>query len=138
MSLKKGLKDSSYDFEQSLAYIKKFPQLKIYAGKDIDTSELVRLGAVGTISAFGNVAPALMNSLYEYGLDSKTKPNRNDEINKLWNIVFKHYFISSMKGILSVRKSEIKWNIVRPPLASLSTEEANELVRLIDESAITY
>lgn len=79
-----GLKDSSYNYEETLAFLKNFPHLKIYAGKDIDTSSLVSQGAVGTISAFANIAPNLMNSLYEHGLD-KTKPNRNDEANKVAN-----------------------------------------------------
>jgi len=130
-----GLKDSGYVYDGTLAYIKKYPHLKIYVGKDIDTSSLVSQGAVGTISAFANIAPNLMNSVYEYGLDN-TKPNRNDEINKLWNIVFQHYFISSMKGIVSTIKNEKKWNIVRPPLFSLTPAEANELVRQIKHSNI--
>jgi dihydrodipicolinate synthase/N-acetylneuraminate lyase len=60
------LKDSSYKYEETLAFLKNFPHLKIYAGKDIDTSSLVSQGAVGTISALANIAPNLMNSLYEY------------------------------------------------------------------------
>jgi 4-hydroxy-tetrahydrodipicolinate synthase len=35
-----GMKDSSFDFDKTLQLIKKFPQLKIYVGKDTDTSEL--------------------------------------------------------------------------------------------------
>jgi 4-hydroxy-tetrahydrodipicolinate synthase len=40
-----GIKDSGCNFEHTLAYVERFPQLKIYAGKDTDTSELVRGGA---------------------------------------------------------------------------------------------
>jgi 4-hydroxy-tetrahydrodipicolinate synthase len=103
-----GMKDSSFSYDHTYQIIQRFPKLKMYVGKDTDTSELVRNGACGAIVAFSNMAPDLMQSLYEYGKDN-TKPNRNDEILKLWDIVNGNSTANSraiglpaLKGIFSI------------------------------------
>jgi len=127
-----GMKDSSFSYDHTYAIIQKFPKLKMYVGKDTDTSELVRNGAVGAIVAFSNMAPDLMQSLYEYGKDN-TKPNRNDEILKLWDIVNGNSTANSraiglpaLKGIMAALNGP-KWLITRPPLTPLTSEEAAQL-----------
>jgi 4-hydroxy-tetrahydrodipicolinate synthase len=129
-----GVKDSCFDYDKTFDLIKKFPHLKIYVGKDTDTSELVRNGAVGAIVALSNIVPNLMSSLYEYGKDN-TKPNRNDEINKLWNLISQHYLICSVKAIMASKKGP-KWNVARPPLFVITQIEAEELVRGVKEANI--
>ena len=129
-----GVKDSSFDYDNTLSLIKAFPQLKIYVGKDTDTSELTRNGAAGAIVALSNIAPNLMYSLYEYGKDN-TKPNRNDEINKLWALIGKHYLICSVKAIMASQKGP-KWNVARPPLFVITPEQAETLVREVKEANI--
>ncbi len=129
-----GIKDSGFDYDKTLALIKSFPQLKVYVGKDTDTSELVRNGAVGAIVAISNIAPRLMVSLYEYGLDS-SKPNRNDEINNLWGLIGRHYLISSVKAIMASQKGP-KWNMALPPLMTISSEQAESLVQGLKDAKI--
>ena len=129
-----GIKDSGFDFHKTLAIIRKFPQLKVYVGKDTDTSELVRNGAVGAIVALSNIAPRLLVSLYEYGLDN-TKPNRNDEINNLWILISKYNLISSVKAIMASRNGS-KWNVAVPPLFSLSADQTDYLVQGLKEANI--
>ena len=129
-----GIKDSSFDFNHTVAYIKKFPQLNIYVGKDTDTSELVRAGANGAICALSNICPNLLQSLYEYGKDS-SKPNRNDEINRLWTIVHKPNLIAIVKGILASQKGP-KWSVARPPLCSISAKEIEDVARAMKEAKI--
>ena len=129
-----GIKDSGCSFEHALAYIKKFPQLNIYAGSDTHTSELVRNGAAGGIGSLSNFVPNLMSSLYEYGRDD-SKPNRNDELAKLDSIIDKYYPFCSMKAIMALQKGE-KWNMARPPFVSLTKEQSQELANLIKENKI--
>ena len=129
-----GIKDSGFDYDKTLALIKRFPQLKVYVGKDSDTSELVRNGAVGAIVALSNIVPRLMCSLYEYGLDS-TKPNRNEEINKLWNLIGQHYLICSVKAIMASEKGP-KWNVARPPLFAITQEQVEALAKQVKEANI--
>jgi 4-hydroxy-tetrahydrodipicolinate synthase len=130
-----GVKDSSFSFEHTLELIQKYPQLKIYVGKDTDTSELVRHGACGAIVALSNVVPNLMRSLYDYGKD-ESKPNRNEEILKLWSIIGQHYLICSVKGIKASQENAHKWLVARPPLFPLSMEQAHELVRQMKEANV--
>ena len=129
-----GIKDSGFDYDKTLALIKTFPKLKVYVGKDTDTSELVRNGAVGAIVALSNIAPRLMVSLYEYGLDN-TKPNRNDEINNLWGLIGRHYLICSVKAIMASQKGP-KWNVALPPLFVITPEQAQSLVQGVKDANI--
>jgi 4-hydroxy-tetrahydrodipicolinate synthase len=130
-----GIKDSGCNFEHTLAYVERFPQLKIYAGKDTDTSELVRRGAAGGIGSLANFIPKLMRSLYEFGKD-ETKANRNEEINNLVPIINKHWAICSMKALMGVLTNNKQWNVARPPFYTLSWEQGEELVRLMKEARI--
>ena len=130
-----GIKDSSFDFNHSVSYIRTFPQLNIYVGKDTDVSGLVKHGAKGAICALSNICPLLMHSLYEYGKDS-SKPNRNDEINRLWAIVHKTNLIAIIKGIMSSQKGSPKWAVCRPPLVSISAKETEETMRALKEAKI--
>jgi 4-hydroxy-tetrahydrodipicolinate synthase len=129
-----GMKDSSFSYEHTLHWIQRFPKLKVYVGKDTDTSELTRNGAAGAICALSNICPKLMCSLYEYGKDS-SKPNRNDEINKLWAVISKHYLICSVKGIQASQKGP-KWNVARPPLHPLTPKEVEDIARDVKENGI--
>lgn len=106
----------------------------MYAGKDTDVAGLVKHGAVGGICALSNLYPMLMQSLYEYGKDS-TKPNRIDEINRLWAIVNGPRFIPMAKAIYAAEKGP-KWNVARPPIVSMSAKEGAEIVRAIKEAKI--
>ena len=130
-----GIKDSGCNFEHTLAYVKKFPQLNIYAGQDTDTSELVRRGAVGGIGSLANFIPNLMRSLYEYGND-ETCVDRNGEINRLVPIIDKHWPICSMKAIMAVQTNNEQWNRARPPFYPLTWDEGKELVYLMREANI--
>jgi len=136
-----GMKDSSFSYDHTLELIKTFPKLKLYVGKDTDTSELVRNGAVGAIVAFSNMVPDLMQSLYEYGLDS-SKPNRNDEMTKLWSIVNGNNTrvgaigLSALKGLMAALNGP-KWRVTRPPLTPLTHQEAEQLGREMREQNIS-
>ncbi len=103
-------------------------------GKDTDVSELVRHGAAGAIVALSNIVPNLMHSLYEYGKDS-SKSNRNDEINKLWELIGQHYLICSVKAIMASQKGP-KWNMARPPLSPLTVKQGEVLARQVKEANI--
>jgi dihydrodipicolinate synthase/N-acetylneuraminate lyase len=87
----------------------------------------VRNGAVGAIVALSNVFPNLMCSLYEYGLDN-TKPNRNDEINKLWDLISRHNLICSVKAIMTSQTKNPKWNVALPPLFPITQDEVRLMV----------
>jgi 4-hydroxy-tetrahydrodipicolinate synthase len=130
-----GVKDSLGNFDESLELIQKYPHLKIYVGNDTDTSELVRHGACGAITAMSNLVPNLMRSLYDYGKD-ESKPNRNEEILKFAAIIVQYYFLSSVKAIMAAQ-NEPKWLIARPPLVSLTMEQGHELVKQIKEANIS-
>ena len=130
-----GIKDSGCNFEHTLAYVEQFPQLKIYAGKDTDTSELVRRGAAGGIGSLANFIPELMRSLCEFGKD-ETRVDRNEEINNLVPNINKHWAICSMKSIMGVLTNNKQWNVARPPFYTLSWEQGEELVRLMKEARI--
>lgn len=136
-----GVKDSSFSLDHTTELIQRFPQLKIFVGKDTDTAELVRRGACGAIVALANVAPKLMRSLYDHGKDGSSHPNRQEEIDALWSIIGQHYLICSVKGIKAAQsegKDQEKWLFARPPLSPITMEQANELLKQMKDKHVDW
>ncbi len=108
-----GVKDS----EGSIPYVKairqKFPQFKVFVARELQITEGVHLGAVGTISGMANIAPELITLLY---LNGKQGIALNpEELYTLMNVIQNRPFIPVFKALLA-EKYGAGWRRVRPPL----------------------
>jgi len=60
-----GLKDSSGDFENTKAIIRRFPTLAVFTGDDDLLLPLLRAGGAGSITAGANIAARLLAEIHE-------------------------------------------------------------------------
>ncbi|HUD01603.1 MAG TPA: dihydrodipicolinate synthase family protein [Rhabdochlamydiaceae bacterium] len=111
-----GMKESEGNFELTSAVLKQFPNLQLLVGSEKMIADAVSLGATGGISGIANICPQLICSLY------KSK-ERQPEIEALSAVLKNYPFIPAIKSLLAQKKGS-SWNMLRPPLVPLSSNES--------------
>ncbi len=129
-----GVKDSSGDPESLKAYVRRYPQLRIFAGSDRLASLAYRIGAAGTISAMANIVPDWLQKLRTQVLEqdeegAKASQARIDAMRELLSIypmrAATKYIIHILVGLPLVG--------VRPPEIELTPAQKSEIKRRVEE-----
>jgi len=125
-----GMKDSSGDWNNTKTFLDAFAKsgFDVLVGSESFLLAGMRNGAVGTISATGNVNPAAIHKLY-----SEWKNPDADEQQAKLNVtrdVFsrKYLMIAALKQAIAIYADDPAWRTVRPPLVELTPEKAKTLV----------
>ncbi|MDW3687582.1 dihydrodipicolinate synthase family protein [Cupriavidus sp. CV2] len=121
-----GLKDSSGDFDNTLAVIRNFPQLHVFPGSETFLLDGLRAGAAGCISATGNINAKAIKEVYVRWKE----PNADRlqaAITRRRKLVEAYPLIPAVKAVLAARYGDSAWNRVRAPLQSLDGDRASEL-----------
>ncbi|SRR5581483_1946973 len=113
-----GIKDSEGNLSFIREVLKTVPQCKVFVGKEKQIPLAVGYGASGTICGMANLWPELICSVYEKGDIS--------ELERVSSPLENRSFITSCKALLSDSKNQ-NWNLVRPPLIPLSSQETDLL-----------
>lgn len=122
-----GLKDSSGDFPQFLAFRKAAPELAITVGNETDINRAVAAGGVGTICGMANIAPELVRAMF-------ADPAAETAMAAAVSLMHNRSFVPTLKGILAAQTGEAGWLRVRAPLRA-STEGEALWARLQDISS---
>jgi 4-hydroxy-tetrahydrodipicolinate synthase len=120
-----GLKDSSGDFQQFLAFRAAAPELAITVGNETDIARAIAAGGAGTICGMANIAPELVKAMID-GRDVEARMQAAIDV-----VVKSPSFLTTLKAILAAQTGDATWLRVRPPLRALS--DATALKRQLDE-----
>lgn len=113
-----GVKESEGNLALTEALLKAVPETLLFVGKESQLPEALKLGASGTICGIANLWPELVCSLYQTG----SCPELQARVHLMGNLPF----IAFCKALMS-KEIYRHWNIVRPPLTTLSQEEIKQL-----------
>ncbi|MEI9412489.1 dihydrodipicolinate synthase family protein [Mesorhizobium salmacidum] len=121
-----GVKDSSGDWEQTVALLAEHRDLAILVGHEGHLARAVRQGASGAISGVANFAPALLAKLVR-GEDDPL-------IDHLLGKLLKLPVVPAVKAVLAQRTGDAVWLRVRAPLEAL--EETSDLQACMEIAAM--
>jgi 4-hydroxy-tetrahydrodipicolinate synthase len=125
-----GLKDSSGDFSNMTALVKRFPGFSVLAGADPLMLPLLQAGGAGCITAASNLAAADLAVVFRHYAD----PAREAEVQAaheravaVRNRISQFAQIASVKALLRRKTGNPSWGAMRPPLLPLTPAEAERL-----------
>ncbi|MBV9655665.1 MAG: dihydrodipicolinate synthase family protein [Acetobacteraceae bacterium] len=125
-----GLKDSSGDYANMQALVKRFPGFSVLAGADPLMLKLLKEGGAGCITSACNLAAADLAVVFRHYAD----PSREAEVQAaqervvaMRNRVSQFAQIPSVKALLRQKTGHPSWGAMRPPLLPLTPEEIERL-----------
>jgi 4-hydroxy-tetrahydrodipicolinate synthase len=132
-----GIKDSSGDWNHTLALINRFQPdgFDVFAGSEPFLLQTLRHGGAGCITATGNVNAAAIARLNATWNDD-TADSQQQELDTVRNIFQKFPMIPAMKSAIARQTGTPEWSILRPPLVELTEDQARQLQH--DLSAIDF
>jgi len=121
-----GIKDSSGDWNNTAALLKRFPGFGTFAGSDDFLLATMRGGGVGCITATGNVNARMIRKLYD-AWQQPDADQKQAEISTVRKTVQRHPMIPAMKALMAAWSGDQDWLNVRPPFVPLSAEQGRAL-----------
>jgi 4-hydroxy-tetrahydrodipicolinate synthase len=122
-----GIKDSSGDWANTEAMLKRFKGFGIFPSSEGVLVKAMRLGAVGCITASGNINAAgirhLVDHWQETHADDLQKP-----VAAVRDLFSKYPLIPAAKAFLSKELGIAGLATLRPPLMALSEQQSHELI----------
>ena len=117
-----GIKDSSGDFAHFRSFRKTVPNLPITMGSEAFICRALAEGASGTICGLGNIAPALVRSMFE---------GRAAEVvmESLVSLFGDRPFESTLKTVIAAQTGDPSWRRVRAPLQASPPEEGERIAK---------
>lgn len=122
-----GLKDSSGDWKNTEAILKRFPGFDVFPGSEVFLLPALRAGGMGCITATANVNGAAVRDLYDCWRTPEAD-RLQEEITTLRAIIQAYPMIPALKQILAHFRNDPGWETVRPPLLRLTRTEAQALI----------
>lgn len=133
-----GIKDSSGDWNNTMAYLDNFADhgFDVFPGSETFLLRGMRHGGAGCISATANVNPAAIARLFATWSteDADAQQHRLDEIR---GIFARYPMIPALKGAVAHYSGDASWATVRPPLVELSREQTTSLINELDGAGFT-
>jgi 4-hydroxy-tetrahydrodipicolinate synthase len=120
-----GLKDSSGNQEGLLAFIKKFPKLKIFSGSPRFIDLVIRNGGAGVISGGGNVLPGETAAVFRDARAGKDFTDSLAKLNQASKLLTGDF--GSLKFILG--ELGLRESFCRPPFVTELTAESKAALR---------
>jgi len=123
-----GLKDSSGDWNNTEALLRTFPGFEVFPGSETYLLDALRLGGAGCISATANVNVTAMRRLIDtWSLSDSQAEAQQAKLSAVRSAIQRYPLVSANKAILARHLDDPVWNTVRPPLRTLSVQQAPEL-----------
>lgn len=131
-SIISGFKDSSGDLKNTLAVIEAFPSLGVFPGSESFLLDGLRAGAVGCITATGNINTRAIKQAY-LGWKTGAADSLQAAITRRRKIVESFPLIPAIKAVLARRYGEPAWRLTRVPLMPLDKERESSLIEALRE-----
>jgi 4-hydroxy-tetrahydrodipicolinate synthase len=133
----KGIKDSSGNYENSLAYVEAFARdgFEVYAGDDSLLQALLEKGSAGSITAASNVNCALGAEVYANWNNAKGTAAQAI-LTATRKAVTATPLIPSLKALVARNTGDARWLNIRPPHLKLTEAQTAALFSTFDASGI--
>ena len=122
-----GLKDSSGDWNNTAALLDRYPGFAVFPGSEVFLLAGLRNGAVGCITASGNVNVPGIKQLYD-NWQGPQADTLQAEITTLRNTLQKYPMVPALKRIVAHFHGDPNWAAVRPPLVPLDAAQSQALI----------
>lgn len=123
-----GIKDSSGDWSHTEMLLKNFQSdsFDVFCGSEVFLLQNMRGGGAGSITATGNVNPAMIHDLFVnwQAADADARQERITQIRRTFEMI---PLIASMKAVIAWKRDDPQWAEVRPPLMSAPRDKFVEL-----------
>ncbi len=136
----KGIKDSSGDLAHTLALIRAFPGLAVFAGADQHLLEVLKAGGAGTISAAANLNCAASRAVFdafERG-DLAAAEAGMKTVAAVREALQRRPLIPAIKHVIADGRHDEVWRLVRPPLVELDPSEGERLLGELEAVGFVY
>ena len=132
-----GIKDSSGDYGNSLAYVEAFARdgFEVYAGDDSLLLSLLQKGSAGSITAASNVNCALGAEVYA-NWDNARAAAAQEILTATRKAVTAVPLIPALKALVARNTGDARWLNIRPPHLKLTEAQAAGLFSAFDASGI--
>ena len=122
-----GLKDSSGDWSNTAALLERFPGFAVFPGSEVFLLDGLRKGAVGCITASGNVNVPGIKKVYD-NWRGRQADALQAEITTLRNILQAYPMVPALKRVVAHYHDDPAWAVVRPPLVPLDAVQSRALI----------
>ncbi len=122
-----GIKDSSGDWSNMEAVLKRFPGFAMFAGNETVLLRNMQNGGAGCISATANINPAAIADL-AVNWQAPDARAMQDKMNDLRLAMQEFPMIPALKAAVAHYSGDREWARVRPPLVELSAEQNSALL----------
>lgn len=127
-----GVKDSSGDWSNTEAMLKRFPGFDVFPGSEVFLLPGLRGGGAGCITATANVNAAMVRNLYDRWQTPQADALQQ-EITTLRKVIQAYPMIPALKQIIAHYRGDDAWTTVRPPLVRLSEAQARSLIADLEQ-----
>jgi 4-hydroxy-tetrahydrodipicolinate synthase len=129
----KGIKDSSGDLANTLAYIENFAKegFEVYVGDDGALHDVLKAGGAGCITAASNVTSAVNARIYAQ-TGSVAAESAQAQLTALRKAITGAPLIPGLKALVARHTGDPAWLNIRPPHLKLSAEAASALFANFD------
>src|SRR6516225_5296968 len=122
-----GLKDSSGEWRNTAALLERFPGFAVFPGSEVFLLDGLRKGAVGCITASGNVNMPGIKKVYDNWRDPQAEASQA-EITTLRKALQAYPMVPALKRIVAHHHNDPNWAAVRPPLVPLDRAQSTALI----------
>ncbi|MBV9828003.1 MAG: dihydrodipicolinate synthase family protein [Alphaproteobacteria bacterium] len=122
-----GLKDSSGDWKNTAAILENFPGFAVFPGSEVFLLDGLRKGAVGCITASGNVNVPGIRKVYE-NWQTPQADALQAEITKARMTIQAYPMVPALKRIVAHFHNDPDWAAVRPPMTALTEAQSSALL----------
>jgi 4-hydroxy-tetrahydrodipicolinate synthase len=133
----KGIKDSSGNYNNSLAYVEAFASdgFEVYAGDDSLLQPLLEKGSAGCITAASNVNCTLGAEVYANWNNAKGAAAQ-EVLSATRKAVISVPLIPALKALVARNTKDQRWLNIRPPHLRLTEAQTTALFNTFDASGI--
>jgi len=121
-----GMKDSGGDWSNMESMLRAFPGFQFFPGSEEFLLPAMRLGAVGTITATANIAPAPIDCLFR-NWQSPEADAMQTQITDFRRAITRFPQIPALKHTTAICTGHDQWAVTRPPLVRLDPAQGEAL-----------
>ena len=123
-----GLKDSAGDWENTRAFIERFPEMAVFPANEAHLSMAIPLGAAGCISATANINAANISNLLAGLSQGRDMTAEQQRITAFRETVSAYPLVPAVKTVMAEAYQDPNWTLMRPPLRPLSAKVRETLL----------
>ena len=125
-----GMKDSSGDFQNTLAFLAAFEGFRAYSGSETLLHANLKAGGVGCISATTNLTAPVAARVFSADSDSEAE-TWQATATALRKVLETKPALCAVKAVLAAWRDDPQWRQMVPPNLALSEAEGDEIIRAL-------